>query len=168
MTKPPFNLLTIQTTRACNLRCLYCYQDDESYKSPLRITLDIFKRLIESLIAYHRSIGSAEPISITFHGGEPLLLGHEFFRDALNHLATLDNSPNKDRFSLAVQTNLTLLDEPYCHIFREHKVTISTSIDGPSWLHNKFRGRVNGDNHAAVMRNGEQAGEQAGRTKPTC
>lgn len=149
---PPFNLLTIQTTRACNQKCLYCYQDDESFKTPTRITIDTVKRLIDSLLVYHASIGSTEPISITFHGGEPLLLGHKFFRDVLDYLRTLDDTQMKDKFSLAVQTNLTLLDQQYCDIFKKYNVNISTSIDGPVWLHNKYRDPGDTDNHATVMR----------------
>lgn len=97
---------------------------------------------------YHLSIGSIEPVSITFHGGEPLLLGHKFFREVLAYLETLDDTQRKDKFSLAVQTNLTLLDQEYCDIFKQYNVNISTSIDGPEWLHNKYR-----ENHATVMRN---------------
>lgn len=152
MAKPPFNLLTIQTTRACNLGCLYCYQDSESLKSHTKITIDIIKKLIDDLMLYHESIGFTEPISMTFHGGEPLLLGHKFFRDVLAYLGTIDDSQRKDKFSLAVQTNLTLLDQHYCDIFKEYNVNISTSLDGPSWLHNKFRGPGDADNHATVMR----------------
>lgn len=151
--EPPFNLLTVQTTSACNLKCSYCYQNDESFKSPAKITFEIFKRTIDSLIEYQLSINSTEPISITFHGGEPLLLGHEFFSDVLSYIDKLDNTRLKDRFSLAVQTNLTLLDQEYCDIFKYYNVGISTSIDGPEWLHNKHRGSEVGNNHATVMKN---------------
>lgn len=152
MTKPKLNLLTIQTTMACNLRCLYCYQDADSFKSHEKISIDVVKRLVDDLITYHVSINSTEPISITFHGGEPLLLGHKFYRDALTYLRTLDDSIRKDKFSLAVQTNLTLLDQQFCDIFKEHNVNISTSIDGPAQFHNKFRDPEGADNHATVMR----------------
>ena len=54
----------------------------------------------------------------------------------------------KDKFSLAVQTNLTLLDQQYCDIFKKYNVNISTSIDGPVWLHNKYRDPGDTDNHA--------------------
>jgi uncharacterized protein len=149
---PQLNLLTIQTTRACNQRCLYCYQDGGSFKSSERITFDIIKKLIDDLMSYHEAIGSSERISITFHGGEPLLLGHNFFRDVLAHLRALEGAQKRDIFSLSVQSNLTLLDQLYCDIFKEYNVSISTSIDGPSWLHNKFRGSGDVDNHASVMR----------------
>jgi len=99
-------------------------------------------------MAYRAELGSTWPVRVTFHGGEPLLLGHNFFRDVLAYIGTLD-----DKFFLSVQTNLTLLDQHYCDIFKEHNVSISTSIDGPARFHNKFRGARDGDNHASVMRN---------------
>ena len=128
----------------------------------------MIQNIIENLIAYHSIIGYNNSVSITFHGGEPLLLGHEFFLRALKYLRNIEEQ-KRIKLSLAIQTNLTLLDNEYCKIFQEHNVGISTSIDGPSYLHNRFRGRSHiDDNHFSVMKNIELARQYGLRLGAIC
>jgi len=75
---------------------------------------------------------------ITFHGGEPLLAGDDLFRQAL---AGLDQRLGRGRYEVALQSNLWLLDDPFCQIFAEHKVEIGTSLDGPEEITDQQRGK---------------------------
>lgn len=75
--------------------------------------------------------------SITFHGGEPLAAGKGFFREAL----PLARSVLGDRSRISLQSNLWLLDDEYCSIFRDFGVSVGTSLDGPREINDAQRGR---------------------------
>jgi len=82
--------------------------------------------------------GGDKPLEITFHGGEPLVLGADFYRMALpllrNELALRD-------IHFGVQSNLWLLTDELCELFREYGVSIGTSLDGPEQINDAQRGK---------------------------
>ena len=152
--EPTFDAVTLQTTKQCNLKCRYCYlghsasvSDDVGFMS-----VDIVKKVFNDLIVYHKAKDIDTGISCTFHGGEPLLLGHKFFRETLEFFQDLE-----DKFGIPIkkslQTNLTLLDQEYCQIFKKHDVSVGTSIDGPREMHDRHRVMLSGGTHERIMRN---------------
>jgi uncharacterized protein len=65
--------------------------------------------------------------SITFHGGEPLLAGKDFFSYAIPYITeALDRDT-----TIAIQSNLWLLDDTLCQLFIKYNVGVGTSLDGP-------------------------------------
>ena len=66
-----------------------------------------------------------DKVHFTFHGGEPLLAGYDFYSEALEKLS---NIPNFEGFSL--QSNIWLLNQNLIDLFKKYNVVISTSIDG--------------------------------------
>jgi uncharacterized protein len=84
------------------------------------------------------SLGTAPAtIEITFHGGEPLVPGAAWYREALPLLRD-GLAPRKVRF--AVQSNLWLLTDELCELFREYGVSLGTSLDGPEAINDAQRG----------------------------
>jgi uncharacterized protein len=77
-------------------------------------------------------------IKVTFHGGEPLAAGYDFFQSFLDNLISA-NPAKKLEFS--IQSNLWLLDDSYCALFKRHKVSIGTSLDGPEPINDAQRGK---------------------------
>lgn len=77
-------------------------------------------------------------VSVTFHGGEPLLAGHDFFKQAL---PALHQRFGSRRLKLAVQSNLWLLDQTFCGLFNDYNVEIGTSLDGPEPITDRQRGK---------------------------
>ena len=75
-------------------------------------------------------------LKLTFHGGEPLLAGHDWYCRSLSILRRRFG----DRLKLDIQTNLWLLDDEYCNLFREYGVSIGTSLDGPEAINDAQRG----------------------------
>jgi uncharacterized protein len=67
---------------------------------------------------------------ITFHGGEPLLAGKEFYKSALSHLTEIFNC----KTNLSIQSNLWLLDDEFSELFKKYHVGIGTSLDGPAHI----------------------------------
>ena len=76
-------------------------------------------------------------LEITFHGGEPLVPGARWYRDAMPLLRD-GLAPRKVRF--AAQSNLWLLTDELCELFREHGVSLGTSLDGPETINDAQRG----------------------------
>lgn len=152
LSQPGFNYLTLQTTKACNLRCRYCYLDPSREERKQKLSVETTCRVLTDLANYHEAHRLPQDIAIVFHGGETLVLGHSYFRSVLKHVAALRVQFPRKRIHCSIQSNITLLDEAYCELFKEHNVSIGTSIDGPADLHNANRfGPVPRDNHAVVM-----------------
>jgi uncharacterized protein len=76
-------------------------------------------------------------LEITFHGGEPLVPGAAWYREALPLLRD-GLAPRRVRF--AAQSNLWLLTDELCALFREYGVSLGTSLDGPEAINDAQRG----------------------------
>jgi uncharacterized protein len=120
----------------CNLDCAYCY-----YLSKKRLYLDSDFRMSDDLLdTFTRQYIQAQQVKeVTFgwQGGEPLLMGLDFFRRAVE-LQEKYRRPGM-RIVNALQTNGTLLDDAWCHFFHEHDFLIGLSLDGPRELHDACR-----------------------------
>ncbi len=92
-------------------------------------TLDFILRIVDET--------GQRKVKLTFHGGEPLLAGHDLWRHALKGL---DRRLGRDRCDVALQSNLWLLDNEFCQLFTEHKIEIGTSLDGAEDITDHQRG----------------------------
>jgi uncharacterized protein len=77
-----------------------------------------------------------DPVTITFHGGEPLLAGPDFYRQAL---PLISDELRHMRPSFAIQTNLWRLTPELADIFAQYHIPIGSSIDGPRELNDLQR-----------------------------
>ena len=75
-------------------------------------------------------------IHFAWQGGEPTLLGVDFFRKAAR--LQKKHAAGKTIFN-AIQTNGTLLDDEWCEFLAANKFLVGLSIDGPAELHDKYR-----------------------------
>ncbi len=134
-----FHVIAKPTGPVCNLRCVYCYylekerlwDPDETW----RMTDATLERYVEQYIA-------AQPPTVTeidfaWQGGEPTLLGVEFFERAVAMQKRL--VPVGKKCVNSIQTNGTLLDERWGAFLREYDFLIGLSIDGPADLHDRLR-----------------------------
>jgi len=132
----PFHLLAKPTGAICNLDCSYCFYltKEELYPgSKFRMSDGVLTAFIEQSI-------DSEPgdtVTIAWQGGEPTLLGVDFYRRAAE-LAS-GRLPVGKRIQWTMQTNGTKLDDEWCELFLEHDYLIGLSIDGPRELHDAFR-----------------------------
>jgi uncharacterized protein len=120
--------IIIKTTSECNMACCYCDADIYSHK---RISFEILARVTRG------ALGTHGPVTFVWHGGEPLLMGKEFYLKAL-WLQQRYKSPGQ-RVTNSLQTNGTLLDEDWLDFFDQAGVSVSLSLDGPALLHNRNR-----------------------------
>jgi uncharacterized protein len=115
----------------CNLDCAYCYYRCKETSG--RIADDLLEKFIRQYIAGQEE----DSVVFNWHGGEPALLGLDFFRKVVELEKRYAGSHHiKNDF----QTNGTLLDESWCEFSKEHDFYVGLSIDGPKHLHDQFRG----------------------------
>ncbi|MEY3681451.1 MAG: hypothetical protein RL547_2064 [Actinomycetota bacterium] len=146
--KRPFHLLAKPTGATCNLDCTYCFFLSKDALYPAGST----KMRDDTLEAYVTQLIDAQPdgeVNVAWQGGEPTLMGVEFFRRALT-LAERSKRPAQNLVH-SIQTNGTLLDAEWLGLFSEHRVLVGLSIDGPADVHDRFRVTKNGSpTHARV------------------
>lgn len=147
---PGFHLLAKPTGAICNLDCAYCFFLDKEVLYPgskFRMSEPVLEQYIRQLIEAHQT----NDVNIAWQGGEPTLMGLEFYRRVLT-LVEQYRRPGMN-FLHTMQTNGTLLNDEWAAFFKEHNFLIGISIDGPRALHDVYRvdkgGRPTFDN---VMR----------------
>jgi uncharacterized protein len=79
----------------------------------------------------------ASEINFTWQGGEPTLMGIDFFKRAL----FLQKKYNRSGMEIinSIQTNGTLIDDEWAVFLKDNNFLVGISIDGPQELHDKFR-----------------------------
>jgi uncharacterized protein len=120
----------------CNLACRYCFylSKRELYPgSRFRMPDDVLEAYVRRTIEAHR----VPEIIFAWQGGEPTLLGLDFFRKALDLQQRYRRPGTVIRNT--IQTNGLLLDDRWCGFFRKHRFLVGISIDGPRELHDAFR-----------------------------
>ena len=121
----------------CNLLCSYCYYSGKKSLlnvEPAMMSHEVLDSFIRQNIGIH---GRDAVIEFAWHGGEPLLAGIEFFREALRLQREYGNGR---KILNTLQTNATLLNDEYCEFFRTESFLLGVSIDGPEEIHNAYRG----------------------------
>ena len=123
--------LMLVPSLACPASCTYCFGPHEGGAPMTRDT-------VEAVVRWQNALGGQDALEITFHGGEPLVPGVEFYRMALS-LLRQGLSPRRVQF--AMQSNLWLLTDELCELFREYSVSLGTSLDGPEEINDAQRGQ---------------------------
>ena len=132
----------------CNLNCSYCYYLDK-YKMYGKESA-MSEKLLEKCIKEYIEINDNEEICFDWHGGEPLLLGINFF---VKVVALQRKYKGNKRIFNTVQTNATLLNDEFASFFKYHNFLVGVSIDGPQDIHDRFRKDKNDNNtFTKVMR----------------
>jgi uncharacterized protein len=132
-----FSLLAKPTGAACNLACGYCFYLSKEQLYPgsrFRMPESVLEAYIQQLLA---SQPPGAELSLAWQGGEPTLIGREFFQRSIL-LAEKYKIPGQS-VSYTLQTNGTRLDDAWCAFFKEHDFLIGLSLDGPPELHNAYR-----------------------------
>jgi serine-type anaerobic sulfatase-maturating enzyme len=120
----------------CNLDCHYCY-----FLSKERLYPHSDFRMSEALLEeYTRQYIAAQPgpeVTFGWQGGEPTLMGLDFFRRAVE--LQQQYCPPSKRVRNALQTNGVLLDDAWGAFLKENDFLVGVSLDGPRELHDRYR-----------------------------
>ena len=116
------------TGARCNLSCDYCFflKKDRLYPgSNFRMSDEVMEAYIRQTIEAHR----VPDVTIAWQGGEPTLMGLDFFRRAV--AVEKKYARPGMRIENTLQTNGVLLDAKWCRFLRENKFLVGLSLDGP-------------------------------------
>ena len=107
-------------TNQCNLKCPYCFVNQNVEKMPFNIALDATKFLIRN----SKDIGYTP--NITFFGGEPLLE----WDSVIVPLTKYIREEYKEPFNLSITSNCILMTEDKLRFMKENNIGLLFSIDG--------------------------------------
>ncbi len=145
----PFSLLIKPASADCNMNCKYCFYLGHSKLYPKtkkhRMSESVLERMIKSYIE------TAQPqYSFGWQGGEPTLMGVDFFRRVV-HLQKKYGREG-DIVTNSLQTNCTLIDDEFAKHLARYNFLVGVSLDGPEYIHDRYRKFVNNrGSHEQVM-----------------
>ena len=146
----PYHILSKPTGAICNLDCAYCFylSKEKLYPgSPFRMPDDVLEGYIRQLLESQHK----RQVPITWQGGEPTLMGVDFFRQAVRYVEQYKQPHHKIEYS--IQTNGILLDDDWAEFFKENNFLIGISLDGPPHLHDRYRvDKGSQHTHARVLK----------------
>ncbi|RPJ45450.1 MAG: anaerobic sulfatase maturase, partial [Chloroflexi bacterium] len=133
---PAFHVMVKPRGAICNLACQYCFYLKKEQLYPdgnFRMSED----LLEDYTRQYIEAQGVPEVTFAWQGGEPTLMGLDFFRKAVE-LQEKYRLPGMKVIN-AFQTNGILLDAAWCGFFHDKGFLIGLSIDGPRGLHDTYR-----------------------------
>ena len=125
----------------CNLRCSYCYylKTSDIYSPDVKQVMD--DETLENCIKQLYLASSGDTVLFTWHGGEPLLAGIDFYEKVLS--IQKKYLPQGKQFLNGIQTNGTMITREWCELFAGNQFVVGISMDGPDVFHNAMRHTFN-------------------------
>jgi uncharacterized protein len=121
---------------ACNLRCSYCFYLDKDALFPSGASRRMSDDTLELFVRQYIEAQPAQRVVFAWQGGEPTLLGVDWFRKAV----ALQRRHGRGKvIENTLQTNGTLLDDAWAAFLKDHGFLVGISIDGPPGLHDRYR-----------------------------
>jgi uncharacterized protein len=125
------------TGALCNLDCTYCYYLSKQELLGKPEQWHISDEVLEAFIRQYFEGQNHKEVVFSWQGGEPTLLGLDFFRKVVQ--LEKKYCPSHVRCENDLQTNGTYLDDAWCGFLYEHNFLVGLSIDGPRSLHDHHR-----------------------------
>lgn len=138
---PAASILIKPASSNCNIDCQYCFykclsSNRDEYSKGF-MSMDTLERLIIQAIDYADGY-----VAFAFQGGEPTLVGIDFFRKAVE----LQKKYNTKGLTIenTIQTNGIGIDEEWAKFFADNNFLVGLSLDGPKKLHDRYRKTAQG------------------------
>ena len=150
------NLHIFVVTLRCDHSCPYC---QVSRQSEDRAAFDMSCEIADrSLDLMFRSPSPA--LKLEFQGGEPLL-NFDLVRYVVEK-AELRAKVESRELEIVIATTLSLATQEILEYCRDHRILLSTSLDGPPDLHNRNRPRPGRDSYERYIQGLQKAREIVG------
>ena len=120
----------------CNLDCKYCFYLEKEKLFPSNENFKMTDEVLEAYVRQYIQHQSVPEINFAWQGGEPTLLGVDFFRKVV---ALQQKYADGKRVHNALQTNGTLLNDEWCEFLAKNQFLVGISLDGPPKLHDAYR-----------------------------
>jgi serine-type anaerobic sulfatase-maturating enzyme len=131
-----FHVMTKPVGPLCNLDCKYCFYLEKENLYPHKAEWRMPDDVLESYVRQYIEAQDAETISFAWQGGEPTLLGVDFFRRVVELQKKYAKGQHIEN---AFQTNGVLLDDEWGEFLSANDFLVGISIDGPRELHDCYR-----------------------------
>ncbi len=133
------NMLVINVTNQCNLKCSYCYANYGKFTQKNDNDKNIDKETIGDIFTFIKSSHIRRINRVMFFGGEPLIAYKEI-AIICNKFKDLFNSKELEEIpKYGLVTNLTQCNQEIINLVNNNKINITASIDGPAEIHNQQR-----------------------------
>lgn len=136
----PFVVMVKPVGSQCNMQCDYCYYLKTEYDVPVRKMTESTLRILTEKVIRETP---GEIISFTWHGGEPMLAGLDFYRQAVK--IQKEYLPHGKECWNNLQTNGTLMTEEWAAFLQENHFDVGLSMDGTAQIHNRYRHFASGE-----------------------
>ncbi len=139
---PPISVLIKPSSGNCNLRCKYCFYYDTMAKrqnpSFGYMTEDTLECVIKEVLAFAEG-----ECSIAYQGGEPTLIGLDFYKKSME----LQDKYNVNHVKIynSIQTNGYSIDRDWAGFFVRHHFLVGLSLDGIPKVHDFYRVDARGE-----------------------
>src|SRR5258708_31981695 len=135
-----FHVMTKPVGPICNLDCKYCFYLEKEKLYPAKESTPaqwaMSDAVLESYIRQHIESQDVPVITFAWQGGEPTLLGVDYYRRVV---ALQQQYAGSKRIENTLQTNGVLLDNEWCEFLGANQWLIGLSIDGPRRFHDRYR-----------------------------
>jgi len=147
----PYQIFAKPIGSVCNLSCDYCYYLKKQSLYPDENSFRMPEDILEEYILQHIETSPDPVITFSWHGGEPTLLGLDYFRKIVE--LQRKHQPSHRRIFNGIQTNGTLIDEEWCRFLTAEGFGVGISLDGPQEMHDSHRLTKGGKpTHSRAMR----------------
>jgi uncharacterized protein len=142
------SLLIKPSSHRCNLSCDYCFyrRVGRLYPQGTLMTIETADLMIRKALE-----AAGGRVSFTWQGGEPTLLGLDFYREVVR-LQNRFRGPGQ-AVENVLQTNGVLITDEWADFLKKNRFLVGVSLDGPREIHDRYRrdGKQQGT-YDAVMR----------------
>jgi uncharacterized protein len=120
----------------CNMACAYCFYLKKQSRFPATPVHRMSPRVLEETVRQVMQ-QSGDNVAFAWQGGEPTLMGVDFFRQAVE----LERAYGRAGQTVGngLQTNGLLIDETWCRFLRESQFLVGLSLDGLEPVHDRYR-----------------------------
>lgn len=133
------NIMTKPIGSACNIDCSYCYylSKEELLGHEKGCSAQMSASMLEHYIKSYIEQQNHHEVVFHWQGGEPTLLGVNYFRDVVR--LQKKYCPSGVTIKNNLQTNGTLLNDEWGKFLSKNRFLVGLSIDGPELIHNTYR-----------------------------
>jgi uncharacterized protein len=136
-----FHVMVKPAGPSCNLTCTYCYYLEKKNLFSSQNALRMTDELLENYTKQFIEVNEVPEVTFTWQGGEPTLIGLDFFKRAIKFQKELKGDKTIQN---SFQTNGTTLNDDWCKFFTDNNILVGISIDGEEHNHNKYRKTITG------------------------
>ena len=132
-----YHIMAKPTGPVCNLGCKYCFYLEKENLFPDNTKFRMSGKVLEAYIRKYIELQKTPLVEFAFQGGEPTLMGLNFFRKAIS--LQKKYKPDDKTLTNSLQTNGILLNDEWCQFLAENDFLVGLSMDGPEHIHDLHR-----------------------------